>query len=91
MSQTRYGDAIYQTERHAQNAAIDDYLTACGTEDVSDAVDEDETARSIAQDMIEDLWVIPGIPYAPGTAGEVVDRMADAIRDRLAEHGLDVE
>lgn len=88
----RYADGLYQTQGAARDAAIDDFLTASGTQQVSDAIEPGDTPEDIAREMIAADWHVPGIPWAPQMSDEdmadVVDDLAHAIRDRLEEHGV---
>lgn len=91
----QYAGGLYETQAAARDAAIDDYLTCSGTQQVSDTIDPLVTTEGLARAMIAADWHVPGFSWAPTMTDEqmagVVEDLTDAIRDRLEAHGLEVD
>jgi len=72
MTQVQYGDAIYENMTYAQMAAIGSYL---GT----DGIEPEDTPLTIAADMTENGWRVPGIDYQHDT--DPLQDLADVIEE----------
>jgi hypothetical protein len=77
-----YNDALYETLGAARDAAIDDWMSASGTQDVREALEPGDTPRTLARDMIAADWVVPGIHTMP--PDPEIDKLAGAIAERLS-------
>ncbi len=85
-----YGGGLYETIGAAQDAAIDDYLTAEGRQKVSDGIDPEDSCEDVARDMVAIGWQVPGLEIVPGMDDieDAIDDLTDRVRERLQAHGI---